>query len=253
MRNFGWKGPDLPDGRDYKYSSIRFKGQIPNVIDLPLPPVQDQREVGSCVFKAMTMCMESAQVFGANQDWWYLSALQAYYRYREIYGDVRVDDGAYIRLALGLAAKEGVCKESLWPYHDGEKWDQSPPAMARDEARNHRIESYWNLEGESKPETIDNMLSCLAQGYAFMGGVSLYDSFLSDYVAKTGKVPWPDLKTERLRGGHAMVWKGVDLHKGVFLTRNSWGEWGDHGDCEMPLEYLPTFGRDFWTVRNVTE
>lgn len=231
----GWRGPEFKDPRDRKYylAPFRFMGDIPKSADTPTPSVQNQFEVGSCVFKALTAAMEASEFV-----WWY-SALYLYYRYRELYDNVAQDNGAYIRLACALAAKEGTPSEAFWPYGQGEKWNVKPPAGAL----LHRIESYWRLE------SLDEMLSCLASGYGFIGGFSLYESFME--VGRDGVVPYPNLQTERFVGGHAMYIKGYFPNE-RFIVQNSWGEeWGKKGLCYMPFDMLMDFGADFWTIRRM--
>src|SRR3954465_11669223 len=94
------------------------------------------------------------------------------------------------------------------------------------------------------------MQGCLAQGYPFVFGFSVYESFMSPDVAKTGKVPLPP-RGEQLVGGHAVLAVGYDDRIQRFIVRNSWGtKWGMRGDCTMPYGYLtdPQLARDFWAI-----
>jgi C1A family cysteine protease len=84
-------------------------------------------------------------------------------------------------------------------------------------------------------------------------GFSVYESFESDEVAKTGTVLMPD-KSEQLLGGHAVVLCGYDDETKRFLVRNSWGEeWGQAGYFTLPYEYVtdPNLASDFWVVQTV--
>ena len=47
------------------------------------------------------------------------------------------------------------------------------------------------------------MKGCLAAGYPFVFGFTVYESFESEAVAKTGKVPMPG-SGEKALGGHAV-------------------------------------------------
>ena len=94
------------------------------------------------------------------------------------------------------------------------------------------------------------MLTCLAQGYPFVFGFSVYDSFLTDTVAQTGLVPMPGL-LEAQSGGHAVLAVGYDQKRRQFLVRNSWSNaWGLGGYCWMPFEYLsdPDLSDDRWQI-----
>ena len=86
-----------------------------------------------------------------------------------------------------------------------------------------------------------------------MFGFSVYESFMSPEVAKTGKVPLPP-RGEQLLGGHAVLAVGYDDSIQSFIVRNSWGpKWGMKGYCTMPYGYLtdPQLARDFWAIYTV--
>lgn len=87
----------------------------------------------------------------------------------------------------------------------------------------------------------------------FVFGFSVYESFESAEVARTGVANMPGRK-ETLLGGHAVMAVGYDDKSGRFLVRNSWGaRWGQEGCFTMPYEYLleENLSADFWTVRLV--
>ena len=47
------------------------------------------------------------------------------------------------------------------------------------------------------------MKDCISSGYPFVFGFSVYESFETDEVAKTGIMPMPQ-KNEKVLGGHAV-------------------------------------------------
>ena len=99
------------------------------------------------------------------------------------------------------------------------------------------------------------MKGCLASGYPFVFGFTVYDSFDSEEVAKTGVVPMPSSGEQPL-GGHAVLAVGYDDEQRRFIVRNSWGtEWGMQGYFTMPYVYLLDDGLadDFWTIRRVED
>jgi len=80
--------------------------------------------------------------------------------------------------------------------------------------------------------------------------MSVYESFETDRVAKTGIVPVPK-KGELVLGGHAMLIVGYKKIRQTlyFIVRNSWGTgWGDKGYCYIPTSFI-TRGIifDLWT------
>jgi C1A family cysteine protease len=93
----------------------------------------------------------------------------------------------------------------------------------------------------------------LASGFPFAFGFSVYESFESAAVAKTGVVPMPS-PDEVILGGHAVLAVGYDDSEQRFIVRNSWGdEWGDGGYFSMPYAFLTerNLSSDFWTIRVV--
>ncbi len=93
----------------------------------------------------------------------------------------------------------------------------------------------------------------LSQGYPFVFGFSVFESFMTPEVAKSGIMPIPQ-KRERLIGGHAVMAIGYDNSKKAFLILNSWGpEWGLDGTFWMPYSYIidDSFCDDFWVLREV--
>jgi hypothetical protein len=70
------------------------------------------------------------------------------------------------------------------------------------------------------------MKACLAAGYPFVFGFTVYTKFESQEMAKTGvlSMPGPD---EDVIGGHAVLAVGYDDAAQTFLVRDSWGaDWG---------------------------
>jgi hypothetical protein len=81
-----------------------------------------------------------------------------------------------------------VCEDPLWPYIE-EKFTQKPPDETYTNGLLHRSTSYGRL-----PHDLLNLKSCLASGYPFVFGMSVYDSMMNDAVAASGVVPMPSAK-----------------------------------------------------------
>jgi len=94
------------------------------------------------------------------------------------------------------------------------------------------------------------MKACLAEGFPFVFGFSVYEGFESSEVARTGKLNLPKPK-EAFMGGHAVMAVGYDDKTSRFIVRNSWAtDWGLDGYFTMPYEYLTNenLSDDFWTI-----
>jgi C1A family cysteine protease len=246
MRRFGWKNAVKLDARDYKYRAYHEALlEIPPVKYLICPPVADQEDLGSCVFFALSYALEMAQ-FGQVRVPMNPSQLWAYWNYRRQFGDVARDDGAYIRNAIKSIVADGMPLEECWPYITG-NFAKTPPAECASTAKENRISEYFSLD------TLDEMLHCIASGFGFVCGISVYESFDSLTTERTGIVAMPAVHTEKFLGGHAIyVGGGYDQHKQAFKFQNSWGpEWGDKGFGWIPFEYLASNGLcgDRWTIR----
>jgi C1A family cysteine protease len=82
-------------------------------------------------------------------------------------------------------------------------------------------------------------------------GLSLFESFESDDVSLTGRVPMPDFDKEQSVGGHALCICGYSDSAEHVIIRNSWGkDWGDDGFCYVPYAMFDRkldVAFDFWT------
>ena len=99
--------------------------------------------------------------------------------------------------------------------------------------------------------TLTQMKQCLAEGYPFVFGFSVYEGFESAAVAKTGTLDMPK-PGEKNVGGHAVCAVGYDDAAKRILVRNSWGtDWGVKGYFTMPYDYISNtnLADDMWTIR----
>ncbi len=241
-RSYGWI-PDVPDQRDYFYQAISPKFKLPAAVDLRdgCSLVEDQGQLGSCTANALAGNLEFLDNH-EDHTCTDVSRLFIYYNERLLQGNEDVDSGATLRDGVKTLSKAGVCSEKIWPYVIGQFTDK-PSAACYKEALKHRIVSYHRLE------TVWDMLACLAEGFPFVFGFSVYESFESLQTARTGVVEMPSSK-EQLLGGHAVVAVGYTQKEQRFIVRNSWGtQWGQQGYCTMPFAYLESLARDFWTIR----
>lgn len=244
-RRYGWL-PDLPDPRDHLAAVPMPTAPLPPSVDLYpiLPPVFDQQNLGSCTANA-ACCVLEAALKQASRPVVDLSRLFLYYVERRDIHRTQEDSGASIRESAKAMAKVGVPPEADWPYNVL-RFAQRPPAVCFAEAKNERITSYARM-----PRSLAAMRAYLATvGLPFLIGISVFDSFESDQVAKSGQVPMPG-PGEKLLGGHAVAVIGYDDAAQRFRCRNSWGaSWGMAGDFTLPFSYLmrSDLSGDFWTI-----
>jgi C1A family cysteine protease len=249
IKRYGWI-PDLPDRRDRIFSARpETLRALPPRVDLrdSCPSVYDQGALGSCTAQAIAALLQFDQARQLQPDVFTPSRLFIYYNERVILGTVDEDSGAMLRDGIKSVARQGAPQEGLWPYRIP-RFRDKPSGAAYREGLKHQALLYERLV-----QTIEQLKGCLAGGYPFVFGFSVYESFESTLVARTGEVPMPG-RTESLLGGHAVVAVGYDESQRRFLVRNSWGEsWGKAGYCTMPYDYLLDGGLadDFWTVKLV--
>jgi C1A family cysteine protease len=247
-RQYGWV-PDLPDHRDQLYSApvVRL-ATFPTKMDLrpECPPVYDQGQLGSCTANAIAAAVQF-DLMKEKKPVFVPSRLFIYYNERVIEHTVQSDSGAQIRDGIKSIAHQGDAPEKDWPY-DIAKFADKPPAKAFTDAKKHEAVSYQRV-----PQVLSQMKGCLVSGYPFVFGFTVYASFESDQVAKTGEVPMPSPR-EKMVGGHAVLAVGYDDSQQRFIVRNSWATtWGLAGYFTMPYAYLTesNLSDDFWTIRIV--
>ena len=249
IQRFGWI-PDLPDPRDLLYAAPpTVLAALPQNVDLrsQFPGVYDQGQLGSCTANAIAGAFQFDQR-KLNLKEFVPSRLFIYYNERKIEGTADQDSGARIRDGIKTTVKTGVCPESDWPYIIQQFVGPPPPQTLVDAPKNRAI-SYHRVT-----QSLNQMKGCLAEGYPFVFGFAVYDSFESQDVARTGIVPMPG-PNEGQAGGHAVAAVGYDYAQQRFIVRNSWGPgWGMAGYCTMPYTYLTdhSYSSDFWTIRGVT-
>ena len=245
---YGWLR-DLPDHRDLRYSPHPTLSQaLPPSTDLrpDCPPVYDQGDLGSCTANALAGLMQYDEMRAGSPDPWVPSRLFLYYNERRLEGTTAVDSGAQLRDGIKTAVRDGVCPETLWPY-DVARFSERPPQACYAEASHDRISAYLRLT-----QTLLQMKTCLAEGFPFAFGFTVFSSMESAQTARTGRIPMPSPGDSAL-GGHAVCAVGYDDDAGHMVIRNSWGSaWGDAGYGYMPYAYIVDGGlaADFWTIRS---
>ena len=255
IQRYGWI-PDLPDARDHLYAAPpHVLTALPTKVDLrPQCPneVYDQGKLGSCTGNSIAGAVQFDRIKQQDPSAQELipSRLFIYYDERFIEGTVPQDNGAQIRDGIKAVATQGVCFESgpnSWPY-DIAAFATQPPPNCYEAALKNKVLQYSRLV-----QVLSQLKGCLADGYPFVFGFTVYESFESPEVAKTGVVPLPGPGDAAI-GGHAVLAVGYDDKEERFIVRNSWGPgWGMNGYFTLPYSYVTNsnLADDLWTIRMV--
>ena len=246
----GWL-PDLPDHRDHCYQPPRrLLCALPRRVDLRehFPPPYRQGSLHSCTAHAIAAAIEFDQIKESRSERFRPSRLFIYYNERALDHSIPSDSGARIRSGMKTVAKRGVCPERLWPYRIRQFREKPLPRCYSDAARHPGI-TYQRVR-----RSLPALRACLASGHPFVFGFTVYQSFHSPEVTRTGRGALP-IKHEKIRARHAVLAVGYDDSEKRFLLRNSWGgKWGMHGYFTFPYDYLMNrhLSQDFWTLRVVS-
>jgi C1A family cysteine protease len=246
-RRYGWKRSHL-DKRNRKF--VRSNLPVPEKVDWSplMPPCYDQGDLGSCTANAIAGAIQFLQSV-QKEPLVMPSRLFIYWNERVMEGTTDSDAGAEIMDGIKSINRQGVCPEDEWPYEDTRLTFPPTPSCFTDAALEMLL-LYQSIDNTVLPDVLEAL--ALAPVVA---GFSVYDSFESDAVAKTGVVPMPDVNNENLLGGHAVLITGYDQSSKVFKCRNSWGaNWGQSGSFTIPYAYFtdPELASDFWLCRRIT-
>ncbi len=239
-KRLGWK-PQKPDGRDMVYSPSHRLLLPPKISPMTqFTPAWDQGELGSCTGHGCGRIF-AHRLHANGQGFVMPSRLFIYYCERSIEGTISEDAGAEVRDGLKAMAKFGVPPEIKWKY-DIRQYAKKPSAAAYTAAKKDVALAY-----KAVPVSVDAIKQAIAAGNPVVGGFTVYGSFMSESVAKTGVMPMPS-KHESPEGGHCVVWDGFDDTDGHFWCANSWGsEWGQQGWFKMPYENIKNMA-DMWVL-----
>ncbi|CAF0784632.1 unnamed protein product [Adineta ricciae] len=230
-----------------KYSA----DQLPPSVDFRpnMPPVEDQSQIGSCTANSLAGAYEYIIKKSEGNDI-AVSRLFIYYNERAKENPSNItDSGATLTDGIETIEEFGVCLESFWPY-DISQVNTKPSDEAYQEAVGHKITNALQVNRD-----LNEMKSCLAQGFPFAFGLQLYPSFNKATTGGVVRMPSSDELSGQPLGGHALLAVGYSDQSQSFIVRNSWGQdWGDQGYCYIPYDYMTNteYCYDAWTIRTLS-
>jgi C1A family cysteine protease len=239
--------PDKLDKRDHPY--LLTGASQSSVVDLRpyCSSIENQGNLGSCTGQAIAGAIELLHKRASRTlD---VSRLFIYYYERQYIGTVNYDSGAYIRDGIKVCYTYGAPVESLWPYNIN-KFRTVPPSTAIKDAAKRKVTSYQRVSD------FNGVIDAVASGHPVVVGFTVYSSFESNSVAKTGVMPYPNTSKERVLGGHAVLIVGYNKNRNVFIVRNSWGTgWGEGGYFYMPLQVIQNtnMSGDFLIIKSLAD
>jgi C1A family cysteine protease len=237
---------DKVDKRDYLYAPTVVK--LSTYVDLRpyCSSIEDQGRLGSCTGNAIAGAIEL--LMKRNNKFADISRLFIYYYERLLENTVNYDSGAYIRDGIKACYTYGAATENLWPY-DISKFRNRPSIDAVNDAKKRKVKLYERVSD------FNGVINAIDNGYPVTIGFDVYSSFDSPAVARTGIMPYPNIKKEKLLGGHAVLIVGYNKNNDTFIVRNSWGKyWGDNGYFYMPFQVIKnnTMSGDFWVIKSIS-
>jgi len=213
--------------------------------------VDDQGPYGSCTAHAMRYAWRLwRNRLNANEvpalpsrTFWYA---QSRARIRE---NLKFDRGSTNQATVWVLANQGMVTESVWPY-SRENIYRAPTMAIVNSARSQRCSVPTAFRFFANPaSTLNSLRTALAQGRSIIIAVLVYSSFMTSSTMRSGKIPLPNPRRERMLGGHAITLTGYDFNRAIFTFRNSWGtRVGMNGSFEIPFAYIanPSLTGDAW-------
>lgn len=215
-----------------------------------------QWALGSCTANATSKAFRYDTILD-DKDCGALSRFDIYWQEREREGALgRGDTGAIGHDAYWAASNMGFILEKDWPYTwPGMEQGEECPEDVFDPAaepcttveRTYKLTKSW----AEVPQTETAIKQVLSNRQTISFGFTVYESFESAEVAKTGVVPMPKAG-EQILGGHETWLVGyLKADPKYALVQNSWGAgWGMEGYFLIPWSFLTNrnLASDFCTI-----
>jgi len=262
---------DTPDDRDHNaLKAIKTSTAPYSVARSILTRTLDQGGLGSCTCNAAGQAIRAAEISAlmaagmgledAQATIEFMSRLFPYYFARAISHETQIDAGTMIRFVFMVLNTFGFCRESMWGYSDDSdprtgKFAKMPSGAAVRAAYDQcltaagdKVVHYARIASTGNAR-VNDVKRAIADGHLVVFGTSVTEAFCADMTANSMLPMAPPKVTDKIAGGHAMVWGGY--HGDDFDTLNSWGEgYGDGGWFKMSAEYVAApETSDLWIVQ----
>ena len=203
-------------------------------------PVDDQGRFGSCTAHALRYAYNlwkmrlnpTGNLILPSRCFWYGAS-------RMRLGDIPPleDYGSTNEATIWALANKGSIAESAYPYTAENMVRGIPPITLSGGESGKTSEPVRFMFSSNAARNISSLQQCLADGQSIIAAIMVYTSFMTNSVMRTGVIPLPNTRTERLLGGHAICLTG---YTGNFFTfRNSWGKnAGINGTFQIPMAYI---------------
>lgn len=214
---------------------------LPVTVDLrhQFLPAFDQGQLSTCTCNSIADIVEHELLRQHVTVPYHRSRLFPYYYSGVLEGDTG-DDGRYLDDVLHAVEQYGTPPEKDWPY-DPTLIGVEPSAAAQQAALPRRV-----TKASQIPVDLVALKTAVANGYACMIAVPVFESFESQQVASTGVVPLPS-PGEPLYGYHCMTVAGytdvaiAGVPAGYLIVLNSWGTFGLNGYVLLPYAWIGGF------------
>lgn len=257
--------PDTVDARDHDALKAIHTSTPPLSVPRSIyTKTLDQGGIGSCTCNAAAQAIRAAElralvgtgmsIEDAQAAVAFMSRLFPYYFARAISHETKFDAGTFIRFVFQVLNTFGFCSEAMWSYvDDGAKFAKMPSSAAVRAAYDQCLAAagdavvhYARIASTGNARVLD-VKRALADEHLVVFGVQVTEAFCADMTANGGRPMAPPKPTDKIAGGHAMVWGGYNGDD--FDTLNSWGpNFGHGGWFKFSAEYVVA-ASDLWIVQ----
>jgi C1A family cysteine protease len=248
IQGYGWK-PSLPDHRDIlaDASELPVMKEVDPRSDY-MTEIYNQLRLGSCTANTVAEAVD-AYYLAQGKEAVYPSRLGIYGLERLYEGSpLDQDTGAYGRDGYRAVRRFGMIPERDFPYSDNiAEWQKDPRPIIERSSDRVKLDAPYKVV----PRHLTTFKRVLSNRQTIGFGFTVFESFESDEVARTGIVPMPD-PSEKDVGGHEVLLVGYLADMPAYgLVRNHWDkDWGIGGYFLMPWTYIldPQLADDFRTI-----